>query len=34
MWRKGPLDCVVLGAGAVLDNPELAGHHREELSYL
>ena len=31
---ESPLDCVVLGAGAVLDNPELAGHRREELSYL
>ena len=27
-------DCVVLGAGAVLDNPALAGHRREEPSYL
>ena len=31
---ESPLDCVVLGAGAVLDNPALAGHRREEPSYL
>lgn len=29
-----PLDCVALGAGAVLDHPDLAGTRREELSYL
>ena len=29
-----PLDCVALGAGAVLDHPELAGVRREEPSYL
>ena len=31
---KAPLDCVALGAGAVLDHPDLAGTRREELSYL
>ena len=31
---EAPLDCVALGAGAVLDHPELAGRRREELSYL
>ena len=31
---EAPLDCVALGAGAVLDNPELAGKRKEELSYL
>ena len=31
---EAPLDCVALGAGAVLDHPELAGTRREELSYL
>lgn len=31
---EAPLDCVVLGAGAVLDHPDLAGTRREELSYL
>ena len=31
---ESPLDCVVLGAGAVLDNPDLAGRRKEELSYL
>ena len=31
---EAPLDCVALGAGAVLDNPDLAGTRREELSYL
>ena len=31
---ESPLDCVALGAGAVLDNPELAGRRREEMSYL
>lgn len=31
---EAPLDCVALGAGAVLDNPDLAGHRKEELSYL
>ena len=34
MWPKAPLDCVALGAGAVLDNPDLAGKRREEMSYL
>ena len=31
---ESPLDCVVLGAGAVLDNPALAGNRREVPSYL
>ena len=31
---QAPLDCVALGAGAVLDHPDLAGTRREELSYL
>lgn len=31
---EAPLDCVALGAGAVLDHPALAGTKREELSYL
>ena len=31
---ESPLDCVALGAGAVLDNPDLAGRRKEELSYL
>lgn len=31
---EAPLDCVALGAGAVLDHPNLAGTRREELSYL
>ena len=31
---EAPLDCVALGAGAVLDNPELAGKRKEEMSYL
>ena len=31
---EAPLDCVALGAGAVLDRPDLAGTRREELSYL
>ena len=31
---ESPLDCVALGAGAVLDNPDLAGKRKEELSYL
>ena len=31
---EAPLDCVALGAGAVLDNPDLAGKRREEMSYL
>ena len=31
---ESPLDCVALGAGAVLDNPDLAGHRKEEMSYL
>ena len=31
---ESPLDCVALGAGAVLDHPDLAGTKREELSYL
>lgn len=31
---EAPLDCVALGAGAVLDNPSLAGQRREEPSYL
>lgn len=31
---EAPLDCVSLGAGAVLDHPDLAGTRREELSYL
>ena len=31
---EAPLDCVALGAGAVLDNPELAGRRKEEMSYL
>lgn len=31
---EAPLDCVALGAGAVLDHPDLAGSRREELSYL
>ncbi len=31
---EAPLDCVALGAGAVLDHPDLAGNRREELSYL
>ena len=31
---EAPLDCVALGAGAVLDHPDLAGTKREELSYL
>lgn len=31
---EAPLDCVALGAGAVLDQPDLAGTRREELSYL
>lgn len=31
---EAPLDCVALGAGAVLDHPDLAGTRREELIYL
>ena len=31
---EAPLDWVALGAGAVLDHPDLAGTRREELSYL
>ena len=31
---EATLDCVALGAGAVLDHPDLAGTRREELSYL
>ena len=31
---EAPLDCVDLGAGAVLDHPDLAGTRREEPSYL
>ena len=31
---EAPLDCVALGAGAVLDHPDLAGTRQEELSYL
>ena len=31
---EAPLDCVALGAGAVLDHPDLAGTRRQELSYL
>lgn len=31
---EAPLDCVALGAGAVLNHPDLAGTRREELSYL
>ena len=31
---EAPLDCVALGAGAVLDHPDMAGTRREELSYL
>ena len=31
---EAPLDCVALGAGAVLDHPDLAGTRREEPSYL
>ena len=31
---EAPLDCVALGAGAVLDKPDLAGKRREEMSYL
>ena len=31
---EAPLDCVALGAGAVLDHPDLAGTRRAELSYL
>lgn len=31
---EAPLDCVALGAGAVLDHPDLAGTRREELNYL
>ena len=31
---EAPLDCAALGAGAVLDHPDLAGTRREELSYL
>ena len=31
---EAPLDCVALGAGAVLDHPDLAGTRREALSYL
>ena len=31
---EAPLDCVALGAGAVLDHPDPAGTRREELSYL
>ena len=31
---KAPSDCVALGAGAVLDNPDLAGRRKEEMSYL
>lgn len=31
---EAPLDCVALGAGAVLDHPDLARTRREELSYL
>lgn len=31
---EAPLDIVALGAGAVLDHPDLAGTRREELSYL
>ena len=31
---EAPLDCVALGAGAVLDHPDLTGTRREELSYL
>ena len=33
-FAEAPLDCVALGAGAVLDHPDLAGTRREELSYL
>lgn len=31
---EAPLDCVALGAGAVLDRPDLAPARREELAYL
>ena len=31
---EAPLDCVALGAGTVLDHPDLAGTRREDLSYL
>ena len=31
---EAPLDCVALGAGAVLDHPDLAGTRRAALSYL
>ena len=31
---EAPLDCVALGAGAVLDHPDLAGPRRDEPSYL
>ena len=31
---EAPLDCVALGAGAVLAHPDLAGTRREELRYL
>ena len=31
---ESPLDCVALGAGAVLDNPALVTQRREEMSYL
>ena len=31
---ESPLDCVALGAGAVLDDPDLAGRRKEEMSYL
>ena len=31
---EAPLDCVALGAGAVLDRPSLVGQRREEPSYL
>ena len=31
---EAPLDCVALGAGAVLAHPDRAGTRREELSYL
>ena len=31
---EAPLDCVALGAGAVLDHPELVGRQQDEFSYL
>ncbi len=31
---QSPLDCVALGAGAVLDDPSLAPRQREEMAYL